>query len=66
MCADYHRQAAKLPRVQLSNFPGVVKLAVVFNSLGLSKVTLPGPLALDQAPVAVSPGRAMPLPLPRR
>jgi hypothetical protein len=27
VCADYHRQAAKLPRVQLSNFRGVVKLA---------------------------------------
>jgi hypothetical protein len=27
VCADYHRQAAKLPRVRLSNFRGVVKLA---------------------------------------
>src|SRR5947208_4389722 len=27
VCADYHRKAAKLPRVQLSDFPGVVKLA---------------------------------------
>jgi hypothetical protein len=29
VCADYHRKAAKLPRVQLSDFPGVVKLARV-------------------------------------
>lgn len=27
VCAAYHRKAAKLPRVQLSDFPGVVRLA---------------------------------------
>jgi hypothetical protein len=27
VCADYHRKTAKLPHVQLSNFPGVAKLA---------------------------------------
>jgi len=27
VCADYHRKAANLPRPQLRDFPGVVKLA---------------------------------------
>jgi hypothetical protein len=27
VCADYHRKAAELPRVRLSDFPGLVKLA---------------------------------------